>query len=451
VSILIGQGTGDAFTMTAGPRIAVGAGPIAVTFRDLNGDGINDLVVTNGQDGSISIVPGIGNGFFRDNQTTTLNLPGNPTLRQTTNLDTADGFALTNSGAIFQFDLSNFSATVETVFTSAAGREATFVDPMLVGDSTVLFIGNGDGTVELLEAFTSSFSVAATASAAGLTDVSEIQVFPVGDRFEIYATQAGSSVPFVLTFPNLSLGESGPTVQVAELFSTSPSAPATVAILITVPLTTESSLSSVPQSLPGSGVLFLAGANPDLVLAEGEAIVVAGGGGGMGDAAADGDRTEGDGVVDYIIGVEERLGPVRQRLRKKLLDMSQLLTPADEMLAALDQLFEELAQNWRAAGTNPMDQWWQATAASHPEEAPSRIVVGSDAPLPTDTPGPEQAPLVAARPEVEETRGLPPVQPRGLRSPLLFEVIVAGIAVCGTGYLHQSERRRQRRVRPLSK
>src|SRR5262249_27282726 len=51
----------------AGPRLrSGGAGPIGTTLRDLNGDGIPDLVVTNGQSGNLAVLPGVGQGFFND-------------------------------------------------------------------------------------------------------------------------------------------------------------------------------------------------------------------------------------------------------------------------------------------------------------------------------------------------------------------------------------------------
>jgi hypothetical protein len=68
-----------AWVGTLGPRVSTqalnqpnagGSGPMAVAVRDVTGpnghmDGIPDLVVTN-QDGTLTVLPGVGGGFFRD-------------------------------------------------------------------------------------------------------------------------------------------------------------------------------------------------------------------------------------------------------------------------------------------------------------------------------------------------------------------------------------------------
>src|SRR5262249_44740992 len=74
VSILFGSyDAGGSWVGLAGPRLkSGGAGPVAVTRRDMNGDGISDLVVTNGGSGTLTVLPGVGRGFFDDRQPQTL-------------------------------------------------------------------------------------------------------------------------------------------------------------------------------------------------------------------------------------------------------------------------------------------------------------------------------------------------------------------------------------------
>ncbi|MFO0930427.1 MAG: FG-GAP-like repeat-containing protein [Gemmataceae bacterium] len=85
VSILMGRLTGGAWTAVAGSRIAAGGfAPIGTTVRDVTGDGRLDLIVTNrlsaagGSTGSLSVVPGRGQGFFDDRAPRTVPLPGVP-------------------------------------------------------------------------------------------------------------------------------------------------------------------------------------------------------------------------------------------------------------------------------------------------------------------------------------------------------------------------------------
>src|SRR5262249_38068602 len=54
VTLLLGQGQGASWTLTAGPRLKAGTGPVSTTVADISGpqrvpDGIPDLVVTNSQ------------------------------------------------------------------------------------------------------------------------------------------------------------------------------------------------------------------------------------------------------------------------------------------------------------------------------------------------------------------------------------------------------------------
>src|SRR5439155_844116 len=73
-----------------GPRNkSGGAGPIGTTLRDQNGDGILDLMVTNGQSGNFTVLPGVGQGFFDPRNPQVLRIPGDPVITQPPNLPPA--------------------------------------------------------------------------------------------------------------------------------------------------------------------------------------------------------------------------------------------------------------------------------------------------------------------------------------------------------------------------
>src|SRR5262249_54479946 len=56
VSLLFGRGRDDAWTLTPGPRLRVGAGPVTTVVRDVTGDEIPDLLVANAQADTITLL-----------------------------------------------------------------------------------------------------------------------------------------------------------------------------------------------------------------------------------------------------------------------------------------------------------------------------------------------------------------------------------------------------------
>jgi hypothetical protein len=65
LSILLGNGDGT-FTQAAGSPVAVGSFPFFVAVADFNGDGIPDVVATNDNDDTASILLGNGDGTFTE-------------------------------------------------------------------------------------------------------------------------------------------------------------------------------------------------------------------------------------------------------------------------------------------------------------------------------------------------------------------------------------------------
>ena len=53
-------------TLTQGPRLQTGLGPVATTLADVNHDGRLDLLVSNSQSNDVYVLPGVGGGFFND-------------------------------------------------------------------------------------------------------------------------------------------------------------------------------------------------------------------------------------------------------------------------------------------------------------------------------------------------------------------------------------------------
>ena len=66
VSILLNRSVGGVITLVAGPRLSAGYGPTATAVADVNGDGIPDLLVSDSLSNDLRVLPGLGNGFFSD-------------------------------------------------------------------------------------------------------------------------------------------------------------------------------------------------------------------------------------------------------------------------------------------------------------------------------------------------------------------------------------------------
>jgi hypothetical protein len=287
VAVLFGLGAGAAWTLVPGPRLAAGRGPIATAVEDVTGDGIADLVVTNGQAGTLSVLPGIGRdgtgtGFFNDANPTVINVPGNPGLRGSNG-----GFLVTDGGAVID------AGTLATVVPADPAAPVLFAEPFPLPGSDVpaLFVTRGDGTVDVLTSATgSSYETADAFSAAGLTNPSTLDVVPIGDELDIYVTQEGSDLPVVFTLdlgipvalPE-SVGAGRPEVAVLQ-----PLGPATVPVVPSLVAgaafegTTAGPEGTLAGAEPGAGLEGLTGAEPEPA-AEGG---VAAGGGDEVEAAA---------------------------------------------------------------------------------------------------------------------------------------------------------------------
>jgi hypothetical protein len=104
-----------------GPRLNSGGdGPVAVNLiSDSQDPAMSDLFITNSQDGSFAVLPGRGLGFFDDRTPTLLTIPGEPVIGAPTFLDsTGDAVVTTSNGLLIGFNVYDFNATVHTILTA---------------------------------------------------------------------------------------------------------------------------------------------------------------------------------------------------------------------------------------------------------------------------------------------------------------------------------------------
>jgi hypothetical protein len=265
VSTLLSSGTGATWTLTSGPRLHAGAGPVSTAIADVNGDGIPDILVSNSLDNTLSVLTGVGGGFFIDAAAktfTTGSTPGQIVVGHFTSTSSFDVVVLdTGSTSLTLFTgFSESSATNSGTTVSTGGttpEAATTVD--LSGVTDLLIVNNGSNTITLLTG--GSLGVSETFTDASLVNPTDVALATDGTTF--YVTEEGSDQVFTFSLEKsvaATLDEAGvavvtvpgatPTI-VSELVSTSDSPLDTVAVLFNTPgQTTTESVN--PDELPPS-------------------------------------------------------------------------------------------------------------------------------------------------------------------------------------------------------
>jgi hypothetical protein len=124
LSILLGQGRGARWTLVSGERIKTGIGPKMTVVSDINGDGIPDILVSDGQSNDVRLIRGVGDGFFNDS---------NPTIYPT-------GI---NPCPLFVADFSGRPGQLDLVSLNAGSNDLTLVSDINNGGFFGQEIGSG--------------------------------------------------------------------------------------------------------------------------------------------------------------------------------------------------------------------------------------------------------------------------------------------------------------------
>jgi FG-GAP-like repeat len=197
VSVLFGSYDANGnWVGTAGPRLKSGGdGPIAVTVVDINGDKIPDLVVTNGGSGTVTLLPGVGQGFFDDRRPQTLFDLGSAIVQPPSFVgNTEVGYVVTADGELVRFDLGDIAEDAEVVFSS---QRVLAVEALASGQVVVALAG---GAVKVLTPQGDSLSVAADLMPqGGVPELSSsLEILQTsGGQLEALVSSQGSDTVFV--------------------------------------------------------------------------------------------------------------------------------------------------------------------------------------------------------------------------------------------------------------
>ncbi|HWE37679.1 MAG TPA: VCBS repeat-containing protein, partial [Isosphaeraceae bacterium] len=257
VTILLNQTkVGGGFTFIPGPRLKAGKGPVATAVQVVNG--IPDILVSNSLSNNVYKIPGVGGGFFNDENPTIYPVGINPGPIFVGNFDGAPGFATVNAGSDDVSVVSDLQGTPAFASYSTGGTdpEAAFMVPSASEFDSLVVANNGDGVFSLLEGGASGLTLTSTLSMPGLPSPTSLAFSTLsGGQVEFYAATSGVEAATLVQLSAIG--------NVASLVPLRDSALALVATLLTVTLESPGNgegVGSVPADmvasfLPGTSVL----------------------------------------------------------------------------------------------------------------------------------------------------------------------------------------------------
>jgi hypothetical protein len=169
---------------TPGPRLKSGGdGPLAAAVSALGGSGTPDLVVTNGGSGTVTALPGVGQGFFDDQHPKTLFNLGDALVQAPTFVGASGlGYVVTAGGDLVRFDLNNPAGGASVVFSGedvlAAQAEASGLVVAALAGGAVDVLAPGGGGLDVVEQLQAQGGVPVLPSALQVvqTDNGHLQV-----------------------------------------------------------------------------------------------------------------------------------------------------------------------------------------------------------------------------------------------------------------------------------
>ena len=414
VSILFGSIVAGQWVGTPGPRLKSGGnGPVAVTVvADPGSPGGFDLVVTNGQSGTMSVLPGRGQGFFDDRPQSVATFPiANTSIGAPSFFGPERGVVVTGDGRLVGFSLADLSAGGDTLFAPGAGEGGVDAAEALAGGDVVAALAGGD--VVDLAPTAGGLGVALTFDPlSGIpSDPSALAVLQGESGPQVLVTNAGGDRVFVFGTPGVPEsptlpGPEGPGVLALEVTSPAGAPLALVIALVAGPL-------PAPEGAAPAAEAAAPAVNP------------AGGGGGpdSGESVAWAPGEGGIDVEEQLRGIDlyrpppdiDRDTPLSLRSRPWDAALTLLALSGDRPPAAVPQ---------PSAGTSvPVDVAWAVSS-------PGGTVAGG-AGVPVAAPGPVAAsegntPATAEARRATDAAFLLPPDAWEWGRPLLLAAIVTG-------------------------
>ena len=238
VTILLNQSQGGNISFRLGPRLnSGGIGPVSTVVGNFTGGVYPDILVSNSGSNNVALLPGVGQGFFNDQNPRTFAVGDNPGLVFVGNFDGRTDLVTVNAGSNDLTLISGFlGADAVTTPIYSGGTDPTAAFSFSAGSGfDDLVVGNGDGVLALFEGSDQGLTLTSSEINPGLPSPSALVYAGLaGGDVQFYAASAGREAAVLVA---LSLGG-----EIAPLSPPTPSPTPTVAQL--VPLQ-ESSLALV--------------------------------------------------------------------------------------------------------------------------------------------------------------------------------------------------------------
>jgi len=332
VSILLNQSEqGGALSFSAGPRLnSGGSGPVSTVVGNFTGGAFPDMLVTNSQSNDVVLLPGVGQGFFNDQNPRTYSVGTDPGPTVVGNFNGQTDLVTVNAGSNDLTLISGFEGANPTTSTiTSGGVEQDTAFAFGSGGFEDLVVGNGgDGALALFEGGPAGLSLTSVENEPNLPDPTALAFSALsGGQVQFYAATAGRESAELVA---LSLGVESAFISsstassaanpVAQLVPLSESSLPLVATVLTLTIAVpgaelniglvETETTAVAAFLPGTGVSV------------GQGLSLEGRGGPGGDDGAELD-VPGEGVAGavpaaiapwqrYVIGQDEALEQFRR-------------------------------------------------------------------------------------------------------------------------------------------
>ncbi len=225
VSILLNEPSGNGFTFVQGPRLAAGAGPVGLLFGDFSGDGIADILVSDRASKELTLLVGLGDGFYDD-----VNPPTFP-LIETPGAIFAGPFEGGNSLDVAALDPDSGEVTLISGLATGAIAQSIISsggsDPVAAfavlgsnGFEDLVVANSADGRVSLLEGSLDGLVLEQVNNSLAGQSPTGLALASIHDNdLEVYASAEGAEAASLLLFSLSSASpvSSGPSLTLLPL------------------------------------------------------------------------------------------------------------------------------------------------------------------------------------------------------------------------------------------